>query len=83
MVDPVKFASQLLASPPLCKNNFKAFFVLSPKLGDPPPPPVIVTIRDDKDYVRVLLSCYYATITGGGSPKPKTLDPENPPSLKP
>ena len=35
------------------------------------PPPVIVTIRENKDYTRVLLYSYYTTITerGGGSPK--------------
>ena len=29
--------------------------------------PVIVTIRHNKDYSRVLLYCYYTTITGWGS----------------
>ena len=34
------------------------------------PHPVIVTIRDNKDYIRVLLYFYYTTITGcGGPPK--------------
>ena len=33
------------------------------------PPPVIVTIRDSRDYIRVLLYSYYTTITGGGPPK--------------
>ena len=28
------------------------------------PHPVIVTIRDNKDYIRVLLYSYYTTITG-------------------
>ena len=28
--------------------------------------PVIVTIRDIKDYIRVLSSSYYTTITGWG-----------------
>ena len=28
------------------------------------PYPVIVTIRDSRDYIRVLLYSYYATITG-------------------
>ena len=32
-----------------------------------PPHPVIVTVRDDKDYVRVLFYSYSTTITGGGS----------------
>ena len=31
-----------------------------------PPHPVIVTIRDIKDYIRVLLYSYYTTITGWG-----------------
>ena len=30
------------------------------------PLPVIVTIRDNKDYIRVLLYSYYTTITGWG-----------------
>ena len=30
------------------------------------PHPVIVTIRDNKDYIRVLAYSYYATITGWG-----------------
>ena len=30
------------------------------------PQPVIVTIRDDKDYIRVLLHSYYTTMTGWG-----------------
>ena len=30
------------------------------------PQPVIVTIRDNRDYVRVLLYSYYTTITGWG-----------------
>ena len=35
-----------------------------------PPHPVIVTIRDNRDYIRVLLYSYYTTITGvGGPPK--------------
>ena len=34
------------------------------------PHPVIVAIQDNKDYIRVLLHCYYTTITGwGGSSK--------------
>ena len=33
------------------------------------PPPVIVTIRDSRDNIRVLLYSYYTTITGGGPPK--------------
>ena len=32
------------------------------------PHPVIVTIRDNKDYIRVLLYSSYTTITGGGGP---------------
>ena len=28
-----------------------------------PPNPVIVTIRDNRDYIRVLLYSYYTTIT--------------------
>ena len=31
------------------------------------PDPVIVTIRDNRDYARALLFCYYTTITWGGS----------------
>ena len=31
-----------------------------------PPPPVIVTIRDNRDYIRVLLYSCYTTITGWG-----------------
>ena len=31
------------------------------------PHPVIVTIMDNKDYIRVLLYSYYTTITGWGS----------------
>ena len=30
------------------------------------PHPVIVTIRDNKEYIRVLLYSYYTTITGWG-----------------
>ena len=30
------------------------------------PQPVVVTIRDNKDYIRVLLYSYYSTITGWG-----------------
>ena len=30
------------------------------------PHPVIVTIKDNKDYIRVLLYSYYTTITGWG-----------------
>ena len=30
------------------------------------PHPVIVTIRDNRDYLRVLLYSYYITITGWG-----------------
>ena len=30
------------------------------------PHPVIVTLRDNKDYIRVLLYSYYTTITGSG-----------------
>ena len=30
------------------------------------PHPVIVTIRDNKDYIKVLLYSYYTTITGWG-----------------
>ena len=30
------------------------------------PHPVIVTIRDNRDYLRVLLYSYYTTITGWG-----------------
>ena len=30
------------------------------------PLPVIVTIGDNRDYIRVLLHCNYATITGWG-----------------
>ena len=35
-------------------------------LGGPPPPSGIVTIRDNRDDIRVLLSSYYTTITGWG-----------------
>ena len=31
-----------------------------------PPHPAIVTIRDDKDYIRVQFYSYYTTITGWG-----------------
>ena len=31
-----------------------------------PPHPVIVTIRDNRDYIKVLLYSYYTTITGWG-----------------
>ena len=31
------------------------------------PHPVIVTIRDNRDYIRVLFDSYYTTITGWGS----------------
>ena len=31
-----------------------------------PPPPVIVTIGDNRDYIRVLLYSYYTTIIGWG-----------------
>ena len=31
------------------------------------PHPVIATIRDNRDYIKVLLYSYYATITGWGS----------------
>ena len=30
------------------------------------PRPVIVTIRDNSDYIRVLMYSYYTTITGWG-----------------
>ena len=30
------------------------------------PHPIVVTIRDNKDYIRVLLYSYYITITGWG-----------------
>ena len=30
------------------------------------PHPVLVTIRDNRDYIRVLLYSYYTTITGWG-----------------
>ena len=37
------------------------------------PHPVIVTIMDNKDYIRVLVYSYYTTITGwGGRPKLST-----------
>ena len=32
------------------------------------PHPVIVTIRDNRDYIKVLLYSYYTTIAGGGGP---------------
>ena len=32
------------------------------------PHPVIVTIKDTKDYTRVLLCSYYTAITGWGGP---------------
>ena len=31
-----------------------------------PPHPVIVTIGDNRDYIRLLLYSYYTTITGWG-----------------
>ena len=37
---------------------------VSTELGRRTPHPVIVTIRDNKDYTRVLLYSYYTTITG-------------------
>ena len=33
-----------------------------------PPNPVIVTIRDNRDYIKILLDSYYTTITGWGGP---------------
>ena len=36
------------------------------------PPTVIVTIRDNRDYSRVLLYSYYTTITGWGALLTKT-----------
>ena len=41
------------------------FEFLGSTLGGPPHP-VIVTIRDNKDCIRVLLYSYYTTITGWG-----------------
>ena len=35
-------------------------------LGGPPPRPIIGAIRDNKDYIRVLLYSYYTTITERG-----------------
>ena len=40
-------------------------YMVSYKLGGPPHP-VIVTIRDNRDYIRVLLYSYYTTVTGWG-----------------
>ena len=37
------------------------------------PHPVIVTIRDNKAYIKVLLYSYYTTITGWGVFLPCTL----------
>ena len=33
------------------------------------PHPVIVTVRDNREYIRVLLQSYYTTIAGWGRPK--------------
>ena len=35
------------------------------RLGGPPHP-VVVTVGDNRDYIRVLLYSYYTTITGWG-----------------
>ena len=40
------------------------------------PHPVIVTMRDKKDYIRVLLYSYYTTITGWGVLLRYTLNPK-------
>ena len=51
--------------PALCEREV-------PPLGTPAgfvrwtPDPVVVTIRDNRDYMRVLLYYYYTTITGWG-----------------
>ena len=39
---------------------------LSVSMVGGPPHPVIVTIKDNKEYIRVLLDSYYTTITGWG-----------------
>ena len=39
------------------------------------PHPVVVTIRDSRDYIRVLLYSYYTTITGWGVLLIKTRNP--------
>ena len=41
-------------------------FDLGYSLGGPPSHPVIVTIGDNKDYIRVLLYSYSTTIIGWG-----------------
>ena len=51
-----------------CFINFAGSYTL----GEPPHP-VIVTIRDSKDYIRVLLYCYSTTITGWGGGGPPSL----------
>ena len=46
------------------------------------PRPVIVTIMDNKDFIRVLIYSYYTTITGWGvKPKPQTLTSGGPPKV--
>ena len=40
-----------------------------------PPHPVIVTIRGNRDYIRVLLYSHYTTITGWGVLLMKTFHP--------
>ena len=42
--------------------DFAPSAVQSETLGGPHP--VMVTIRDDKEYIKVLLQSYYTTITG-------------------
>ena len=37
------------------------------------PHPVIVTIRDNRDHIRVLFYSYYTTITGWGGAPPNPL----------
>ena len=42
---------------------YASFIVVSTRRT---PHPVIVAIRDNKDYIRVLLYSYYTTTAGGG-----------------
>ena len=58
-----------------CLTGFKDVFMVQKKPARRPacpvcvrwtPHPVIVTIRDNRDYMRVLLFSYFTTITGCG-----------------
>ena len=46
-------------------GRFRDCWVKGSRLGGTPHP-VIVNIRDNKDYMRVLLYSFYTTITGWG-----------------